>query len=93
MREVGLGRLRVVKGTVANGPPGGAEGQRAAVEEVATTVAVLGRLIHDLQGNHGERRKNARRSMIFFVRLQGGVTGMTGFEVGFGRFPIYPSLA
>ena len=93
MSEVRLGRLRVVKGTVANGPPGGAEGQRAAVEEVAAPVAVLGRLVHDLQGNNGQRRKNARRSMRFFVRPRGGVTGMTGFEVGFGRFPIYPSLA
>lgn len=39
--EEGLGALRVVKWSVADTPPRGPNGEVAAVEQVARTVAVL----------------------------------------------------
>ncbi len=57
MRKVALRALAVVERAVAHRPPGGAEGERPAVEEAAGAVAVLGGLVHDLRkegnGNKG----------------------------------------
>ena len=57
MRKVALRALAVVERPVSHRPPGGAEGERPAVEEAAGAVAVLGGLVHDLRkernGNKG----------------------------------------
>ena len=49
MSEVGLRALRVVKRPVSDGAPRRAEGEAAAVEQVAAAVPVLRSLVHDLE--------------------------------------------
>ena len=48
MGEVGLGGLGVVERPVTHGAPRSAEGEGAAVKQVAASVPVLGSLVHDL---------------------------------------------
>lgn len=47
--EEGLGALRVVKWSVADTPPRSPNGEVSTVEQVAWTVAVLGRFIDYLE--------------------------------------------
>ena len=48
MREVSLGRLRVVEGTMADCSPGGSEGEGSAVELSSWPVSILGSLVDNL---------------------------------------------
>ena len=48
MREIGFGALRVVDGAVADGAARRPHRQRAAVEDAAAAVPVLGRFVAQL---------------------------------------------
>lgn len=50
MRKVGLWRLRMVEGPMADSPAGGPDGEAAAVKQVARSVPILGGLIDNLSG-------------------------------------------